>query len=334
MDRNRRVVTKDLRDALRLVAPYAKHRTTLPTLGCVLIEDGWLTCSNLDSWASAPSTLEGRGLVPVSLLLRVLEREEAEEIEVSFNGSGLKIRGSGSYSVRGYDPADFITPPATSRYQVAEDCDLGAAHRVGWATTPNERGGPFTGLCFDLKAGRLLATNHHVLALAPLKPGDARFTVPKLSLTGSYDVFMQDSNVVFSSPALEVTTRTFSDDFPDITPVIPKKFTGSCTVDRDTFLGALKRVEVFTHDSQKLMKRIVLEIGEEVTILGESEEAGAARESVACETEGGTRLVYAADYLVRSVSSLASKEVRIKWGEGPSVVEGDLTYVIALQRTS
>ena len=150
----------------------------------------------------------------------------------------------------------------------------------------------------------------------------AAFIMPKKPLqllrgllTGLDDAVKIDfnkTNALFHFGMVTVVCRLIDGKYPNYEAVIPKQNPNKLTVDRSTFLGALKRVSIF---SNKATHQVRVKIaGSQLTISAEDHDyANEAKEQLLCTYTGqDMEIGFNSRFLLEMLNNLESDEIQLE----------------------
>jgi DNA polymerase-3 subunit beta len=120
------------------------------------------------------------------------------------------------------------------------------------------------------------------------------------------------SNAFFHFNKIKMICRLIDERFPDYENVIPSENPIEMKIDRNEFLGSLKRISIYAN---KTTHQIRLKItGSELTVSAEDIDfSNEAKETLVCEHEGeDIEIGFNAKFLVEMLGNLHSKELTLK----------------------
>lgn len=306
------------------------------------VEDDTLTVSASDLETTMQTKLSvqakepGRVCVPAKLLLDVLKNLPDQPLTFSIDLEKYSIEISytnGKSKMVGYDGDDFPKSPEianTDHLIVSGEIISEAINKTIFATGNDDlrpvMGGVFCE--FSTEDLTFVATDAHKLVCytrtdAKAK-GNASFILPKKALNllknnlkGDEEVKVEynESNAVFSFNDTVLTCRLIDGKYPNYEAVIPKENPNVLTIDRQSFLSALKRVSIF---SNKTTHQVKLKIsGSELGISAEDIDfSNEASERLTCSYEGeDIEIGFNSKFLLEMLSNLEVSEVKIKMSQ-------------------
>lgn len=186
-----KIESKKLAAALSKVIGIVGRRTTLPILGCVLIQSREntleITATDLDCWATAKCECDGK-LDPVCVsgrLLHGLIQNAPEWVSITIEGNRLIVEGNGRAGVSYLEAKEFPPFPINKLKKIGvnpvdlADCIEG----VAWAAKPKSIDRPklqTINILLSAKSIRCEASDGHVLSrmTRALIATDAEFMLP------------------------------------------------------------------------------------------------------------------------------------------------------------
>lgn len=109
--------------------------------------------------------------------------------------------------------------------------------------------------------------------------------------------------------SMQIHSRIIEGPFPTYEKVIPQETENTCTVSREDFLDAVKRISVF---SDALTHQVKLEVKKtKVTLVAETQDSGKASEDLKCKGTGSFEVGYNALYLEQALKTLENEEIKI-----------------------
>lgn len=130
--------------------------------------------------------------------------------------------------------------------------------------------------------------------------------------TSQINVRFDFNNAIFDLYDYTITTRFIDGRYPNYNSVIPSSNENSFIICKDSLVGIIKRVSVFSNQSSNLIK---LEISNNaLTIIGQDIDfSTAAEESIAIEYNGTPMNIgFKSSFLLELLNSLSSTDVEIK----------------------
>jgi DNA polymerase III, beta subunit len=326
---------------LQSISKVIASKNTLPILDCFLFK---LNGENLEITASDSETrmetsvevknAQGEGLFAVSakILLDPLKELPEQPLHFDINDDNMEIFihfQNGKYNFIGQKGDTYPQQKPLGENAVSIDIDaqklLSGLGRSSFAMGDDELRPVMNGIYFDISTDHLtfVASDGHKLVrlrnLAIKSPERAAFILPKkpASLLRSILVREQDAlsikfddnNAYFSNSNFVMVCRLIEGRYPNYNSVIPQENPFKVTIDRQSFLNALKRVSVFSNASSSLIKLHVQE-NKMIVSAQDIDFSTSAEEILTCQFSGEELSIgFKATYLIEILSNIASNEV-------------------------
>ncbi len=279
----------DLQKALGIVANVVPGKTTMPILTCVLLEadDDRLTVSatNLDMSVTTGTTdvdvkKPGRIAVPAVKFVSFVRSLASGEVEISEKDGRVSVSsGKASLSESSMNAEEFPALPVLNEKKSLE-AETGNLVRMikstAYAVSRDETRPALMGILWELKPTSLtmVATDAHRLAritrdtdwgvkdvVSLITDTQGLLQFARLAEgTDKSEVFFTDNQLSFRMGETVLHTRLLEGPFPDYTAVIPKTNNMTMTIDREAFIGAVRRVSI-TADRVTSQIRLGIENG-------------------------------------------------------------------------
>lgn len=353
---------EELSRSLQIVLRSVGARAGIPALSGVLLELGdedlALTTTDLELTTRARVAITGEAgeiVVPARLLADIVRNLPAEDVEiVSENGTVRVAGGRARFDLRSLQAEDF---PKVQAADDAKELTIDSAQlaralgQVVPAASKDETRPVLTGVLFegDGDALRVVATDSYRLAVRTIEApgaGDLKLLVPsravgevaRLAEEGEVRVEASTSQVGFHLGSVLVQSRLIEGEFPSYQQLLPDDLPSHLTIDREPFLGALKRVAVLAQDATPVF--IEFEEGR-IRISCQSQGVGDAVEEIDGDYEGDSmRVAFNPQYLEAGIEAVQGDQARIELSDPqrPAVVRGpesgDFTYLLMPIRVS
>ncbi|NNF06763.1 MAG: DNA polymerase III subunit beta [Candidatus Eisenbacteria bacterium] len=329
-----------LQDLLQVVVSAVPTKSTLPILSNILVEadrEGLTMVStdldlSIKTRGEAQVDREGSITIPAKRIGEIVrELKPDTEIKVSVSGTKVKMNyGHGSSTIIGLDPEDFPQLPqidAEKMVSLPTDVFERAVKRSAYAVSSDETRQMLTGVLFQLQGNmlNLVSTDGHRLAKAAFQgdfkglegrdliiPPKALNQVvrlasgnPKVNLTVSrnFAVFEVGTTTVFS--------RLIDGNFPNYEQVIPKENPHRFHLDKEEFMGAIRRVSVL---SDHVTRQIKLALKpERVELSVSTADVGEGQEALPVDYTGSEIAVgYNASYLLEALRTIPSNKIEMR----------------------
>lgn len=284
--------TKDLNNALSLVAKFANPKATLPILQNILMEVGkntlWLTASNLEMFIKVTLGVKTDDEFKVAIPARI-----ASEVFLGLNGNTVNLEKKNSVlevsSENFKGQLSFTDPTDFPEFVIAQKTDLTISisdfltifSKVGFAVSADESRPVLTGVCFaqSEKGLEVVGTDGFRLSrmVLPIKSSlSSSLIVPRgiLQQLSSFVTFgntlkigfeKENSQVSFGVGEAVASSRLISGDYPDYSKIIPTTFGVKSSVDVADLSTAVKNASVFARDASDVIKIIISKKSVEVT---------------------------------------------------------------------
>tara|TARA_S200000501_G_scaffold71063_1_gene63067 strand:+ start:1242 stop:2354 length:1113 start_codon:yes stop_codon:yes gene_type:complete len=330
----------ELQQALQKLSKATPTRSTLPILGCVLIDAGdektilKATDLEISIQVEIPTSLEktGSAAIPLKTLLEVTNElpEVRVTIEVDDKNKATITTDLGEYDLMAKQPEEFPKTPeqkSPAVIKIPGKTLKQIINSTSFAISRDELKPALTGVLLQISSESTTAVSTDGHRLVKQTRGDFRsadsindFIVPKKFLgylsshLGDIDVelLLAEDHLAARVGADLVITRIIDETFPNYESVIPKENNKKLVVDKKVLLGAIKRVSIF---SNKSTHQVALSLSsEECKITTEDpEKSSKANEKISAQYEGDPIVIgYNAEYLKDVVSHVPGDEVVVE----------------------
>ncbi len=333
------VSSTSLLKQLQLLNGVLASSNTLPILDNFLFEVDnkqlTLTASDLETTITASMAVEakdkGSVAIPARILLDTLKAfpEQPLTFSVDPKHHGVEISSEqGKYKMTGFNGAEFPKSPVLedpTTMMIPAGTLASAINKTIFATGTDDLRPVMSGIFFELNEEdvRFVATDAHKLVRYKRTdiqaPRTASFIVPKkplnllkntLSNTNSeVTVEFNENNVAFRFDQTLLVCRLIDGKYPNYEAVIPKTNPNKLTIDRATFLSAIRRVSIF---SNKTTHQVRLHInGSQLTISAEDLDfANEANEKLTCAYDGEEMTIgFNSRFLMDMLNNLETEQV-------------------------
>lgn len=355
------ILQENLTRGLNLVSRIVSAKATLPILGNVLIssDQGKLKLSatnlevGLNLWIGAKIDEEGSLTIPARVFSEFVASLPSEKVEISASETSLNV-DSGSFK------ANFVGTLATEFPQLPSSASqatlifdrndfVRAVSQVAYAASQDESRPVLTGVLFKAQEGKLtlVATDGYRLSLKAINPTSSNLEgdllIPAKTLLevvriagekGEKEIKLsltpEKSQVIFSLPDIEFSSRLLEGDFPDFGKIIPKESTAKIEVDKEDFLKAVKIASIFAREQANI---VVVKVEEnKIALTAETPQVGANESEVEAKVEGESfEIAFNCRFLIDFLNSCPSETVIFEANGplSPGVFKGkdDETYV-------
>lgn len=289
-----------------------------------------VTCINV-------MNVQGSGLFAISakILLDPLKELPEQPLTFDINDNNLEIFihfQNGKYNFIGqkgdtYPQQKPLNEKAISISINAQMLANGASRSL-FATADDELRPVMNGIYFDFHTDNLtfVASDGHKLVrirnLTVKSPERASFILPKKPATllkgllakeeSTVAIQFDDNNAYVHCSNFEMVCRLIEGRYPNYNSVIPQENPFKVTIDRLSFLNALKRVSVFSNPANALVK-LHLKENEMVISAQDIDFSTSAEEKIICNFDGeDLNIGFKATYLIEILSNINSEEVIIE----------------------
>lgn len=277
---------------------------------------------------------EGTGLFAVSakILLDPLKELPEQPLRFEINDDNLEIFihfENGKYNFIGqkgdtYPQQKPLSENAISLTMPAATL-LNGISRALFATADDELRPVMNGIYFDIRTEDLtfVASDGHKLVrlrnMSVQSPERAAFILPKKPanlLKGilakepeDVQIRFDDNNAYINCSNFEMVCRLIEGRYPNYNSVIPQENPYKVTIDRVSFLNALKRVSVFSNPASSLVK-LHLQESQMIVSAQDIDFSTSAEEKILCQFDGvELKIGFKATYLIEILNNINSEEV-------------------------
>ncbi|MEI8136609.1 MAG: DNA polymerase III subunit beta, partial [Bacteroidota bacterium] len=327
---------------LKSIGGVLNSNNTIPILDCFLFEinkdELILSASDMETTITTSLKVESNEIgsiaIPAKTLLDALSNLPEQPISFILDKTkhSIKIKTqTGDYSISGQNGEEYPKLPALesqSSIVIKSDVLANAINKTIFATGNDDLRPVMSGVfCqFTETNSIFVATDAHKLVrytrndakagasasfIMPKKP----LNVLKSLLAGIDDAVKVDfnkTNALFSFGNVNLVCRLIDGKYPNYEAVIPKQNPNKLTVDRSAFLGALKRVSVF---SNKATHQIRVKVaGSQLRVSAEDLDfANEGHELLTCTYVGeDMEIGFNSRFLMEMVSNLECDEITIE----------------------
>ncbi|HEY3402629.1 MAG TPA: DNA polymerase III subunit beta [Ohtaekwangia sp.] len=303
------------------------------------LEKGSLTVTASDLQTSMITEIQveskekGSIAVPARILLDTLKNLPEQPVTFSIDESTYSVEiisDNGRYKLSGENATDFPKVPTVSNdfsAEVSTEVLSRAVNNTIFATSNDELRPAMTGVYVNLgdKNTTFVATDGHRLVryrrtdvksdngnsiIIPRKALNLlKATLPSENTEVSVNFNM--SNAFFKFGNIKMICRLIDERFPDYDNVIPSGNNIKMTIERNDFLGALKRISIYAN---KTTHQVRLKItGSELQISAEDLDfSNEANERLSCEHEGeDIEIGFNAKFLIEMLTNLDSDKIKL-----------------------
>lgn len=271
---------------LQAISRVINPKNNIPILDCFLLEleDNVLTITAADAETRLETKLEvselsepGSLAINAKNLLEPLRELPDQPLTIDVNLETLEVfifYHNGKYNFVGQKSDEFPTPKklkdsAISMVLPAEVLFNGI-NRTIYATAEDELRPVMNGIYFDITDENItfVASDGHklvrIINTAVKGDGRASFILPKKAAlllrsllpkeSGDVEIIFDENNAYVKMSNNILICRFVEGRFPNYNSVIPQNNPNNVTLDRVSFLNALKRVSVFSNPASSLVK--------------------------------------------------------------------------------
>lgn len=326
---------------LQSISKVIASKNSLPILDSFLfdMEGNKLTITASDAETRMVTSVEvmnvegaGKFAVTAKILLEPLKELPEQPLHFDINDDNLAIDvhfENGQYNFIGqpgdtYPQQKPLNETNTSILLNAQTL-LNGINRSLFATADDELRPVMNGVYFDIQEDSLtfVASDGHKLVrlrnLSVKSAAQAAFILPKKPAnllrnvlakeTEQVEIKFDDNNAYVTSPNVEMVCRLIEGRYPNYNSVIPQENPFKVTIDRISFLNALKRVSVFSNEASSLVKLHMTE-NQMIISAQDIDFSISAEEKINCQYDGEElKIGFKATFLVEILSNIASEEV-------------------------
>ena len=329
---------------LQALSGVIGSKNTLPILDDFLFQltenELKITTSDLDVTMSVrmvPDMVDGTGevTIPARLLLEIMKNFPDVPITISVDNSTLAVEliaGEGRYKLAGHKSDEFPQLPVmadTSMWEIPADVLAKGFEKTVFATGMDEIRPIMSGVLMEMSNDFLtfVATDAHKLVRyrrMDVKSGvAASFIMPKKPINQLKNILatladepvrieFNKTNASFVFGDYVLICRLIEGRYPNYDAVIPKQNPNQLTIDRQTFLSAIRRVAVF---SSKATHQVRFRIaGQELTLTAEDIDFyNEAKERLTCSYQGDDMEIgFNSRFLQEMLANFDSEMVKIE----------------------
>ena len=326
---------------LQSISKVIASKNSLPILDSFLfhLEGEKLTITASDAETRLVTSIEvmntqGNGIFAVSskILLDPLKELPEQPLTFDINDNNLEIFihfQNGKYNFIGQkgDTYPQQKPLNENAISILVDAQMLAngISRSLFATADDVLRPVMNGVYFDIHTDDLtfVASDGHKLVrlrnFSVKSPERASFILPKKPATllkglltkeeGMVNIQFDDNNAYLHCANFEMVCRLIEGRYPNYNSVIPQANPFKVTIDRVSFLNALKRVSVFSNPASSLVK-LHLKGNEMVVSAQDIDFSTSAEEKIVCNYDGDElNIGFKATYLIEILSNINSEEI-------------------------
>ena len=329
---------------LQALSGVIGSKNTLPILDDFLFQltenELKITTSDLDvtmTVSMVPDMVDGTGevTIPARLLLEIMKNFPDVPITISVDNNTLAVEliaGEGRYKLAGHKSDEFPQLPAmadTSVWEIPADVLAKGFEKTVFATGMDEIRPIMSGVLMEMTENFLtfVATDAHKLVryrrMDVKSDVVASFIVPKKPINQLKNILgtladepvrieFNKTNASFVLGYYQLICRLIEGRYPNYEAVIPKSNPNQLTIDRQTFLAAIRRVAVF---SSKATHQVRFRItGQEIMLTAEDIDFyNEAKERLTCSYTGDDMEIgFNSRFFQEMLGNFDSEEVKLE----------------------
>jgi len=329
---------------LQALSGVIGSKNTLPILFDFLFQltenELKITTSDLDvtmSVSMVPDMVDGTGevTIPARLLLEIMKNFPDVPITIAIDNNTLAVEliaGEGRYKLAGHKSDEFPQLPAmtdTSTWEIPADVLAKGFEKTVFATGVDEIRPIMSGVLMEMNENFLtfVATDAHKLVryrrmdvksdmvasfIMPKKPINQLKNILATLADEPVRIEFNKTNASFVFGDYVLICRLIEGRYPNYDAVIPKNNPNQLTIDRQTFLSAIRRVAVF---SSKATHQVRFRIaGQELTLTAEDIDFyNEAKERLTCSYQGDDMEIgFNSRFLQEMLANFDSEMVKIE----------------------
>lgn len=333
-----------LLNQLQAISRVINAKNTLPILDCFLLtlKGDQLSLVAADSETRLETTVEvadpqGEGSLAINAknLLDPLRELPDQPLTFDINDDTLEVFiyfHNGKFNFVGVKGDEFPQPKElgdTSMTLMMEAETLfSGINRTVFATDDDEMRPVMNGIYFDITADDLtfVASDGHkmvrIITNEVKGEGGTSFILPKKPAillksllpkeSGTVILQFDENNAYITLSSYKMVCRFVEGRFPKYNSVIPENNPNKFTIDRLSFLNAIRRVAVFSNPASSLVK-LQLSAEQVVVTAQDIDFMTAAEETIPCTYEGNVMNIgFKSSFLIDILNNIPSSEVRVE----------------------
>jgi DNA polymerase-3 subunit beta len=360
-------ISKDkLLEGLATVQNVVSTRTTLPILSNVFLQasDAEIRLTTTDLDVGVRGTIEaqvertGGTTLPARRLFAIVRELPAAEIYFDVDSKNLASIRSGSsfFKILGLPEEEF---PPLARLDDAKEFTIGQKElkdglkKTSYAISTDETRYVLNGILFSFKDNKLtlVATDGRRLALVDLEVEFPRsqeldVIVPTKAITelqrlvrdeGDVKLRIGENQIAFELNRTLLVSKLIEGNYPNYRQVIPAEAKERITLERETFLTAVRRVSLLASEKSNSVK-LTFTKGN-IDIVATTPDVGEAKESLPVMYKGRDfSIAFNPEFLMAPLRNLPNDEVYLdlidEMSPGVIKIPGPFLYVLMPMRLS
>jgi DNA polymerase-3 subunit beta len=358
-------VSKDkLLEGLSTVQNVVSTRTTLPILSNVLLQasDGEVRLTTTDLDVGVRGSIEaqvertGATTLPARRLFAIVRELPAAEIYFDVDAKNLaSIRSGSSYfKILGLPEEEF---PPLARFDDAKEFTINqkdlkdGLKKTSYAISTDETRYVLNGILFSFKENKLtlVATDGRRLALVDLelefpRSQELDIIIPTKAVAelqrlvrdeGEVKLSIGENQIAFELNRTLLVSKLIEGNYPNYRQVIPAEAKERITLERETFLTAVRRVSLLASEKSNSVKLIFSKSN--IDIVATTPDVGEAKESLAVMYKGREfSIAFNPEFLMAPLRNLANDEIYLdlidEMSPGVIKIPGPFLYVLMPMR--
>jgi len=335
------VSSSALLSALQSISKVIASKNTLPILDSFLfnLEGNKLTITASDVETRLVTSIEvvsstGSGIFAIDAkrLLDPLKELPEQPLTFDINDDNMTVNvdyENGKFNLPGQrgDAYPQQKPLKESAISLTFESQIlyNGINRAFFATADDELRPVMNGIYFDIQTESLIfvaSDGHKLVRLRNLSVQSnerASFILPKkpanmlksllVKNTDNVVVTFDENNAYVKTPMFEMICRLIEGRYPNYDAVIPTENPNTATIDRMSFMTALKRVSVFSNQASGLVK-IELAENEIIVSAQDIDFSTSAEEKIVCQYMAVPLSIgFKASYLIDILANISSESV-------------------------
>ncbi len=328
---------ENLLTGLSTVGRIASKNLTLPILSNVLLRAEKsslvLSATNLEVGVTTrvrgKITEDGAITVQARLLTDYVGLLENDKIELETEGATLKVVSDSSHTtIRGMTADDFPIIPQVSHdggFKMEATTLRDGLNQVLFSAAQDTTRPEISGIFFSIKGNKLTmaATDSYRLAecTVTLKEPrkDIKTIVPTRALyelvrimpaEGDVEVFIGETQALFVTDSIELSTRLIEGQYPDYSQIIPASSSVEVHVDTESLVKAVKTASLFCRSGINDVTVGIDPAKNLITCAAANSELGEHQGSIPAKITGGpVSVVFNYKYLLEGLSAINAPDV-------------------------
>ncbi len=336
------VSSTSLSSHLQAVGRVINAKNTLPILDCFLfqLKENMLSITASDGETTMVTSVEvnnskedGDFAVNAKTILDALKEVPEQPLTFKINMESLEVTvnyKNGQYSLMGQPSEDFpqlieLNEEKVVNLAMQPDVLLDGFNRSVFATADDELRPVMNGVYFDISESSvtLVASDGHKLVRYQISSEGnnerAAFILPKkpVNLLRSIlnrehepvAISFDERNAVFLLKNFKLVCRLIEGRYPNYNSVIPQNNPFKVTIDRQLFIGALRRVSIFSSQASSLIK-LHIENNEIKISAQDIDFSTSAEEVQSCQYDGSAMSIgFKSTFLIDMLNNISSDEI-------------------------